>query len=129
VSAEPVQGNGDSVAKRDPGVVSSPAVEILWWRGCPSWEDAIELVREEMAAAGLDPGALVEREVNTEDAAERERMPGSPTIRVNGRDVQPPGDNPIGLTCRVYRRRDGRTSPLPDRADVRDGLIRAKEGK
>lgn len=104
-----------------------PAVEILWWRGCPSWERAIELVREEMAAAGLDPGSLKEREITTDDAAQGEHMPGSPTIRVNGRDIQPPGENPIGLTCRVYRRRDGRTSPLPDRADVRDALERAKE--
>jgi hypothetical protein len=33
-----------------------------------------------------------------------------------------PTDEPAGLTCRVYRRRDGRVSPLPDRADVRDAL-------
>jgi hypothetical protein len=109
--------------------VASPRVELLWWRGCPSWEEAIELVREEMAAAGLDPDSLEEREIDTEEAAQGEDMPGSPTIRVNGRDIQPPGTNPIGLTCRVYRRRDGRTSPLPDRADVRKGLERAKEGR
>jgi hypothetical protein len=109
--------------------VTAPVVQILWWRGCPSWEDALELVREEMAAAGLDPDEVEEREITTEEGAQGEEMPGSPTIRVNGRDIQPPGENPIGLTCRVYRRRDGRTSPLPDRADVRDGLIRAKEGK
>ena len=48
---------------------------------------------------------------------------GSPTIRVNGVDVQPPVDGePTGLTCRVYRRRDGRISPLPDPEDVREAL-------
>jgi hypothetical protein len=108
--------------------VSAPSVEILWWRGCPSWEDAIDLVREEMAAAGLDPDAVEDREISTEEGARTEGMPGSPTIRVNGRDIQPPGSNPIGLTCRVYRRRDGGTSALPDRADVRDGLMLAMEG-
>lgn len=106
----------------------TPRVEVLWWRGCPSWEEAIQLTREEVAAAGLDPGALEVSEITTEGAAQREAMPGSPTIRVDGRDIQPPGDNPIGLTCRVYRRRDGRTSPLPDRADIRDALTRALEG-
>ena len=50
---------------------------------------------------------------------------GSPTIRVNGRDLQPPGDEPVGLTCRVYRLRDGRISPLPDRAEVREALAGA----
>jgi len=36
--------------------------------------------------------------------------------------VQPLPDEPTGLTCRVYRRRDGRVSPTPDPADVRDAL-------
>jgi hypothetical protein len=54
---------------------------------------------------------------------------GSPTIRVNGRDLQPPGDEPVGLTCRVYRLRDGRISPLPDRAEVREALSGAIAGE
>ena len=33
-----------------------------------------------------------------------------------------PGNEPTGLTCRVYRRRDGRISPTPDPADLRDAL-------
>jgi hypothetical protein len=45
---------------------------------------------------------------------------------VDGRDVQPPDPaEPAGLTCRVYRRRDGRVSPTPDPADVRDALREA----
>ncbi len=105
---------------------AQPTVELLWWSGCPSWEEAIELVREEMAAAGLDPGRLELREVGSDAGAERERFFGSPTIRVNGRDVQDPGEEPIGLTCRIYRLRDGRISALPDRADVREALARAR---
>ena len=81
-----------------------------------------------MAALGLDPESIDVREVDTEAAAEREEFVGSPTIRVGGRDVLPPGPTePVGLACRVYRTRDGRTSPLPDRADVRDALIEAME--
>jgi hypothetical protein len=99
-----------------------PHVELLWWSGCPSWEEAGRIVREEMAAAGLDPEALEAREVGTDEAARREGFVGSPTIRVDGHDVQEPGDRPLGLTCRVYRLRDGRVSPLPDRADVREAL-------
>lgn len=104
-------------------------VELLWWRGCPSWERAVELVREEMAKAGVEPGGLEVREIAGEVEAEREAFPGSPTVRVGGRDVQPPGEKPVGLTCRVYRRRDGRTSALPDRLDVRDALIDALGGR
>jgi hypothetical protein len=100
----------------------TPRVELLWWSGCPSWEEAIHLVRTEMEAAGLDPGALEVREVHTDGEAEREGFVGSPTIRIDGRDVQGPGDEPVGLACRVYRLRDGRISALPDPEDVRDAL-------
>ena len=101
---------------------STPRVELLWWSGCPSWEQADRLVREEMAAAGLDPERLEVREVHSDESAEQERFTGSPTIRIDGRDLQEPGEEPIGLTCRVYRLRDGRISALPDPADVRDAL-------
>jgi hypothetical protein len=81
------------------------------------------MLREEMEKKGLDPDSIEVREVDTEAAARQSRFVGSPTIRVNGVDVQPTVDGePTGLTCRVYRRRDGRISPLPDPEDVREAL-------
>lgn len=106
----------------------APTVELLWWEGCPSTEEALAMLREEMASVGLDPDAIDVREVSTDVDAEREEFIGSPTIRVNGRDVQPLGDEPIGLSCRVYRLPDGRISPLPDRAEVRQTLADAMKG-
>ena len=88
----------------------------------------MDLVREEMSRLGLDPGTLAVREMLNEADAAREGFPGSPTIRVDGRDVQEPDRGPGGLTCRVYRLRDGRISALPDRADVADALRAAIEG-
>jgi hypothetical protein len=105
--------------------MGEPKVEFLWWRGCPSTEDALAELREEMLVLGLDPDGVEIREVDTEDAASRERFVGSPTIRVDGRDVQDPGEEPTGLTCRIYRLRDGRISAVPDRAEVRDALATA----
>lgn len=99
-----------------------PRVELLWWSGCPSWEEAVRLVRDEMTAAGLDPDRLQLRELRADGEARREGFVGSPTVRVDGRDIADPGDQPTGLTCRVYRLRDGRISALPDPADVRDAL-------
>jgi hypothetical protein len=108
--------------------MGAPEIELLWWEGCPGWEGALALVRDEMAALGLGPDSVIVREIRTDEDAEREEFVGSPTIRVNGVDVQPPSDEPSGLTCRVYRLRDGRISPLPDRADVRERLEQAIEG-
>jgi hypothetical protein len=106
----------------------TPAIELLWWRECPSWERALAMVREEMEAAGLDPGSLVVTEIESEDDAERTGFPGSPTIRIDGSDMQPLGpEEPRGLTCRVYRTRDGRASPLPDREDIREALQKARQ--
>lgn len=102
-----------------------PQVEFLWWRDCPSWERALADLRAAMRERGLDPEALELIEIDGEEAAVRERFVGSPTIRVNGADVQPnlAADEPVGLNCRVYRRRDGRVSPLPDPLDVRAALV------
>jgi hypothetical protein len=97
-------------------------VELLFWAGCPSHPVALSDLRAAMAETGLDPEQVIVREMKTEADAAAERFVGSPTIRIDARDVQPPGDEPSGLTCRVYTRRDGRYSPTPDPADVREAL-------
>lgn len=117
-----------TVASKLTLIVRNPQVELLWWRECPSWERALAILREEMEAAGLDPGSIEVIEIETEDDAERTEFPGSPTIRIDGVDLQrPDGDVPRGLTCRIYRRRDGRISPLPDREDLREALAKATD--
>ncbi len=101
-------------------------VELLFWEGCPSHPKALADLRAAMADIALDPGTVVLREVRTQEEAARERFVGSPTIRIDGLDIQPPGVEPFGLTCRIYHRRDGRVSPTPDPADVREGLRAAR---
>jgi hypothetical protein len=105
-----------------------PTVELLWWEGCPSTDEALAMLREEMRGVGLDAAAIQVREISTDADAEREEFVGSPTIRVDGRDVQPVRGEPIGLSCRVYRLADGRISPLPAREEVRQTLVDAMKG-
>jgi hypothetical protein len=101
-------------------------VELLYWDGCPSHPQALAELRRALGELGLDPAAIEVREIATDDDADAERFTGSPTIRVDGIDVQET-DEPAGLTCRVYRRRDGRISPVPDPDDLRDALRAATE--
>lgn len=101
-------------------------VELLFWEGCPSHPKALADLREAMAELGLDPAEIVVREVRTDTDAERERFIGSPTIRIDSLDVQPTDEEPVGLTCRVYHRRDGRISPTPDPDDLREALRAAR---
>jgi hypothetical protein len=103
-------------------------IELLWWEGCPSYPEAIAQLHVLLREEGLDPAALELREVESDEQAARERFPGSPTIRVDGEDVLPPGEGePYSLTCRVYRLRDGRYSATPDPEDVRAAIRQTKE--
>jgi hypothetical protein len=106
-------------------LMAQPTVELLFWDGCPSHPQVLADLRAAMSELGLDPDAVVVREVDTDPLAEREHFVGSPTIRIDGADIQDPGDEPAALTCRVYHRRDGRVSPVPDPADVHDALRNA----
>ncbi len=97
-------------------------IELLYWSGCPSHPKALRELRDALASSALDPDSVIVREVASEQDAQAEQFVGSPTIRINGVDVLPSGDEPFGLTCRVYRRRDGRFSPTPDPDDLLDAL-------
>jgi hypothetical protein len=103
-----------------------PDVELLWWEGCPSTARARGVLRDALDELGLNGVPVRETEIRTDDDARADGFVGSPTILIDGEDIDPPGpDEPTGLSCRVYRRRDGRVSPTPDPDDVRDALRRA----
>ena len=93
-------------------------VELLFWEGCPSYPEARALLEEVLAARGIDASVQM-REVRTDREAEELGFPGSPTIRIGGRDVDPEGATARpALTCRIYRLPDGRISPIPSRDAV-----------
>jgi hypothetical protein len=97
-------------------------IEFLFWDGCPSHPEAEALLRDVLAGRGI--AADVEmREVTTQAEAEAERFPGSPTIRIDGRDVDPDGAGARpSLTCRIYHLPDGRVSPVPSREQLEEAL-------
>ena len=64
-----------------------PRVEILYFDGCPNHEPARELVEQVAAELGLQ--AEIELvEVADAETATRLRFLGSPSVRVDGRDVE-----------------------------------------
>ena len=97
-------------------------IELLYWDGCPSHPEARELLEDVLASRGIDAEIRMTH-VATDAEARRRDFPGSPTIRIDGRDVDPSGAAaPPSLTCRVYHLPDGRPSPIPSREELEAAL-------
>lgn len=83
-------------------------VEVLYFDGCPNYEALLPHLRELVRMAGLETEISLTR-IEDDDAAKRERFLGSPTVRINGEDVEPGAHarTDFGLKCRLFARRDG----------------------
>ena len=105
--------------------MSRPRVEILYFDGCPNHEAARELVEHVAEELSIEPQIQLVR-VDDPDAAAELRFLGSPTVRVDGRDVEPRAEErrEFVLSCRVYRSEHG-FSGQPDEAWIRDALREA----
>ena len=102
-----------------------PALELLYWDGCPSHPAALAQLRAALTELGRPDVAVTLTQVTTDEQAAARGFVGSPTLLVDGVDVvPPPPGEPTGLTCRLYRRRDGRHSPTPDPDDLRESIAR-----
>ena len=102
-----------------------PLVEILYFDGCPNHEPALALVERIDRELGI--GAEV-RLVNVPDraAANRLRFLGSPTVRVDGVDVDPLTEqrSDYALACRIFATAHG-PAGQPEERWVRDALATA----
>ena len=78
-------------------------VEILFFEGCPNHPPAAEMVRETISALAID-AVLVEVEVRGQADAERLRFLGSPSIQVDGVDIEPDARTrtDYAFSCRPY---------------------------
>ena len=97
-------------------------IELLFWRECPSYPEAQQLLEDVLRVRGIDEPVEV-REVTSVEEARRLSFPGSPTIRIDGRDIDPAGaSEPPALNCRIYHLPDGRVSPVPTREQLEEAL-------
>jgi hypothetical protein len=100
----------------------SHQVELLWFQGCANHPAARQMLDE--VIADVAPGTPINDVDATEAAvAEQVRFPGSPTIRVDGRDVDPTYTDLGDYTprCRLYRTSAGLRG-LPERRWIVDAL-------
>ncbi len=79
-------------------------VELFYFEGCPSWEQALHNLEEALRLEGLMLPVSRMLITSAEDA-QAQRFLGSPTIRVDGEDVEGSAakEQAFALTCRLYR--------------------------
>ena len=96
-------------------------VELLSFEGCPGYERLLPVVQRLADEAGAEFWVRV---VDTDEAAQDLHFLGSPSVRVNGVDVEPGAQQrrDFGLKCRLYRTQEGQ-SGMPSEAWIRDALI------
>jgi arsenate reductase len=81
-------------------------VELLISPGCPNAGGAEELVRQTTARLSTDAEIIV-TVVRDAEEAQQHNFPGSPTIRINGEDVDGPDVGPPAYACRRYEDGEG----------------------
>jgi len=102
-------------------------VEVLYVAECPSHPAAVKLVSDVLDSEGV-VAEVREVLVRDESMATDLAFPGSPTIRINGRDVagEPSQAKAFALSCRLYA---GSTEAgLPPIESVRRAVVNAREG-
>jgi MerT mercuric transport protein len=103
-------------------------IEILYFDDCPNHRPAVERVHEILAEERIS-APVTEVKVADLPAAQRTGFLGSPTIRVNGLDVEPAARaaRDYGVMCRTYEV-NGRREGLPSRDMLRKAIREAGSG-
>ena len=97
-------------------------ITIQYFDGCPHWKLADERVRRVLKGASNGDVALEYEMIDSPEKAEQVGFHGSPTILVDGGDPFITGDEPIGLSCRVFRTEAG-AEGAPTEAQLRTLLV------
>lgn len=100
--AQPSRTDGLSGA-RTPVVMT---IQLFYFDGCPSYERALGNLNEAMRQQGLTVPVELVRVTSVEDAQAKQFL-GSPTIRINGTDLETRRaftSVSFGLGCRIYQK-------------------------
>jgi hypothetical protein len=97
-------------------------IEILYVPGCPNYQPTFERLQAVLSSEAVKTG-IQGIAVTTEREAKALLFPGSPTVRVNGEDVEPRQVSVPSLACRLYENRSG----IPSEELLRVAISGAKQ--
>lgn len=92
-------------------------VDILYFEGCPNHQPTTAMIREIVRSHAFD-ATIREVEVHDAEEAARLRFFGSPTVQVDGEDVDPAvrDRTDYSFSCRMYGRAGGPPRELVEEA-------------
>jgi hypothetical protein len=96
-------------------------IEVLYSPGCPNYLTAIERIERVLASESL-PAEIRSVAVSSDAEAIELMFLGSPTIRVDGEDVEHDQTITPGLKCRLYANLSG----VPSEEMLRRALSRVR---
>lgn len=100
-------------------------IELLYFSGCPTFRNAEDVLSEVMSELGIDE-PLDKVDVQSQEEAVERKFLGSPTIKINGLDVDKNARNATdyALKCRIYQTSEGLLG-WPDKEMVLEALKEA----
>jgi glutaredoxin len=97
-------------------------IEFLYFKNCPSYKSALSLLEKMLEEAGT-AGPIEKIEIVNEELALQNRFLGSPSIRINGIDIEGCEDaSEYGLKCRIYK---DTGSGVPSEFNLRKALLKS----
>lgn len=97
-------------------------LELLYLAGCPHHDEAVDLVNSVLEAEGI-PAEVQQILIRDRQDADAHSFPGSPTVRVNGQDIERISATglDIGFACRTYVV-DGKMLGVPPRSWLEEAI-------
>jgi hypothetical protein len=96
-------------------------IEFLYFGDCPSWKNALDLLKDVLDELKISTDIILTK-VETNEEAILHKFQGSPTIKINGKDLFPTNQENFALGCRVYQTPEG-FKGSPTRAMIKANIL------
>ena len=101
-------------------------IEFLYFEGCPSYKQALDYLKELIDEEKLDANIELVLVESPEDA-QKVGFQGSPSIKVNGVDLENNNDG-FSFNCRLYDI-DGELTGIPSKEFIRKKILKQEKVK
>ncbi len=101
-------------------------IELLYFEGCPSYQTALKYLEEVIKQQKLSVHVEMVK-IESDEEAQKNRFLGSPTVRVNGLDIEPSAQErgSFSMCCRLYPE-VGKMAGWPSKDLIRHALTEVK---